>query len=309
MNNMMKPQTKTDFSAYTWRTFSYGLEPASPRPSYFSIRSPYNVPFGFNAPAEHQQQSGTNRRETHQQIQDGIHPQGNFENSPPNRASRNYRTSHENIEVPDYHLQPRQTDQQTFVPGEREFTDDAIIYPQPHDAPPFSPQQPDPPKRNVNSRNTPPKKGDTAGENCIYNLCESAPDYPEDLIVDQLSRSKQFDAFFNNTFPDILNKVLAEPENLCGSTKNTTFPRSAVNTKLVKRYIANVGEYRQGVKTEICNNDGEECMFGENFPLEYKSICVQRFTTIPLVAFDDDKNLLVESFDSPSCCVCMYKAA
>ncbi|KRT81511.1 hypothetical protein AMK59_6352 [Oryctes borbonicus] len=313
MNYMMKVPTKTDYSTYTWHTYAYELGP--PVPPYSNLRSQYNPPpFDFNAPAQ-QQQSESNLHGIHERTQGTVYPGTHFEDSSLNRASRNYRTSSGNADaVVDYHLQTRATERETYVPEERKFVDDAITYPQPHDAPAFNSHQQNPPRDqqgNVPAQtNTSPKKQDIVGHNCVYNLCEDASDYPEDLIVQQLSKSRQFDGFFNNTqIPVLTSKVFGGPENLCSSTQNTTFPRSAVNTKLVKRYIANVGDYKQGVTVETCNNKDEKCMFSENVPSQYTLTCEQRFTVIPLVTYDDDKKLLVESFESPSCCVCMYKIA
>lgn len=110
--------------------------------------------------------------------------------------------------------------------------DHAIVYPQDH---------------HVHSRNT----NNLNGSSCNFGLCEEAENYPAVEFRNLLNKTRAFDAFFNSTFPDLQSKNFGA-ENVCGSIVNTTFPKLAINTEQKKRYIANLEQFKQGIRIETC---------------------------------------------------------
>lgn len=144
-----------------------------------------------------------------------------------------------------------------------------------------------------------------------------------------LQSNKNLNSFFNvSHLPSVATKGVGSPENLCKADMKLIFPKVAVNTKQKKRYIANVDEYKQAIWVETCewvpislsisrdsllidsffrSEQNKKCQFSNFWPSNYVSICEQRYTITPLVALDDEMNTIVDTFQSPSCCVCLFK--
>lgn len=95
-------------------------------------------------------------------------------------------------------------------------------------------------------------------KDCVANICEKIDDYPEEFIKGILSRTRQFDKFFNNEIlPDIADRLKpesteSEEQPLCQTQKQISYPKAAMNTNNASKFIVNVDGYRQGLVFETC---------------------------------------------------------
>lgn len=93
---------------------------------------------------------------------------------------------------------------------------------------------------------------------CVANICEDIDGYPEQSIIEKLSKTRQFDQYFNNEIlPEIADRLKpdsteSEEQPLCQTQKQISYPKTAMNTNNSSKYIVNVDGYRQGLVFETC---------------------------------------------------------
>lgn len=159
------------------------------------------------------------------------------------------------------------------------------------------------------SQPTPPK----TKRKCLGNFCEDVDYYPTDLVKNALKKSKNLDSYFEeNTAIDIRNRGGFDDEEdsndtMCPTRTITKYPQTAVNTNRQEKFLVNVEGYRQGIVFQTCI-ENTNCRFHEGFPLEYESSCKQKYVKRSLAILSDDNQTTAwDSFEVPSCCVCVIK--
>lgn len=103
-------------------------------------------------------------------------------------------------------------------------------------------------------------------ESCDFGLCEGVDNYPQEKILRLLRNASHLRNYFKKTespttafSPSFANRNKDVPEDqsetLCSSTKITTFPKSARNTRNVEMTVVNVDGHTQGVVYEKCSQE------------------------------------------------------
>jgi len=148
-------------------------------------------------------------------------------------------------------------------------------------------------------------------------FCESADDYPEDIIKRKLKKQPKLllDLLYEEEVDDTQNKFGPESETekeLCTSTAQIKYPNKGQTNEGVFEFIVNDNENRQGIRVETCTNNGGECneLPAHILPLGYKSKCVQKYIIKTLVIFNrnsssDAQGFVTKPFEFPSCCSCV----
>ncbi|BES87845.1 Hypothetical protein NTJ_00651 [Nesidiocoris tenuis] len=144
-------------------------------------------------------------------------------------------------------------------------------------------------------------------------LCDEDENYPSDIIQRiPLETIKKFSHYFVNdslldTETPLAVKIDAVNEqDLCLSKEMLKFPKKAEATDNEMKYIVQIpGTKMQGVRVELCANEGSSCYYNDTFPLGYKTVCRQKYihrTFLTLVQGTD--KVETSEFSIPSCCVC-----
>uniref|UniRef100_A0A0A9XN41 Protein spaetzle n=1 Tax=Lygus hesperus TaxID=30085 RepID=A0A0A9XN41_LYGHE len=185
--------------------------------------------------------------------------------------------------------------------GQRPASSDTIIFPDSKEKDEIN--LPPPPKIRI----TPCPNGQT--------FCDDDDNYPSHYLR---KIPRQYFDPYNNFF---LNDTLVpeglstridgfDEQPLCLSKEELFFPKKAVATDKDTKLIVNTGNYLQGVRVELCLNEGSSCQFKESFPAGYTTVCRQKYIArkLVVVAAGDGANtqtpLSTSDFLFPSCCVC-----
>lgn len=141
---------------------------------------------------------------------------------------------------------------------------------------------------------------------CESKFCERDTNYPEKKLnslelwkykfdtpkVFKAKRSISSDAFLVET-------------KLCESKISFRRPQKLKNSHGRFRSIVNHLNYTQIVRFELCSSENFPCTFNI-YPKSIQSFCQQKYLTLKMLAFDEDKNCLVtERFPVPSSCDCL----
>ncbi|XP_044756475.1 protein spaetzle-like [Coccinella septempunctata] len=158
------------------------------------------------------------------------------------------------------------------------------------------------------------KKEEKPKKKCIRNFCEDVENYPETLIKNVLSRARNLEAYFKEaevTF-DISNRGgfdedEDDSDSMCPTKSITMYPKTAINTKKEEKFLINVEGHRQGIVFQTCI-ENSNCRFHEGFPTDYESSCKQKYVRRSLAILGDDNQTTAwDTFEVPSCCVCVIK--
>lgn len=102
-----------------------------------------------------------------------------------------------------------------------------------------------------------------------------------------------------------------EDENICEERSRYIFPKGANNTKEKFMFIVNLddrAQFRQKVKVTTCLNPGGSCGRGDLVLEDIETSCRQAFSEQKLLALSDNgKELVVDTFRFPSCCICKFR--
>jgi hypothetical protein len=144
---------------------------------------------------------------------------------------------------------------------------------------------------------------------CDSEFCENDENYPEEKLNSlnlwqykfddepKVAKSKRSLNFNSNS--DFLVEA-----KLCDSKISFVRPQKLKNVNEQFRTIVNHANYTQHVRMEICTSENFPCTFNI-YPKSVKSFCLQRTSTIRLLAFDEQRNCLVtEKFPIPTSCEC-----
>ncbi|KAL3276971.1 hypothetical protein HHI36_012334 [Cryptolaemus montrouzieri] len=149
---------------------------------------------------------------------------------------------------------------------------------------------------------------------CVQNFCEEVDDYPETLIRNIVSRTHALDAYFREAEIafELNNRGAFDEEDdskdlMCNVVSATLYPQTAVNTKEEEKILVNIDGFKQGLNFETCANDDSPCRFSETLPLGYKSTCKQKYVKRNLAILGENNKTSWDTFNVPSCCVCVIK--
>ncbi|KAK0172862.1 hypothetical protein PV328_006129 [Microctonus aethiopoides] len=142
-------------------------------------------------------------------------------------------------------------------------------------------------------------------------ICENVPNYPIDIIEQQLEEKQHLMHFqtedaivglSNNRFDDT-----EEQEPLCYTREQIMYPRGALTESDGYKYIVNTQDFVQGVRIEICVNEDSPCRLVDGFASGYKTMCEQKFIYRQLVAVMNHDEIGPQYFRIPSSCCCHVK--
>lgn len=144
------------------------------------------------------------------------------------------------------------------------------------------------------------------------SFCTNVRNYPEDKVEAMLKKQiSKFDVLFGDddiVQPlNISQRMSPGEDSLCRSVERIIYPKAGESKDLKWLYIINQQNYTQAVKIEECVNPEGECMFSENFPNGYVTMCKQSFIYRQLVAITKTGEIVKDNFKLPSCCKCIYK--
>lgn len=131
--------------------------------------------------------------------------------------------------------------------------------------------------------------------------------YPDTEYIESLLKKT------NGTFNKYLDKVktrddfsdASEPIPLCETYKRKFYPRIAKNEKHNNwHFIINSAKYHQPIRVEICHENSSPCLFHELFPFVYSPLCTQKYSKMPLIAFDTQDEIFRSEYEYPSHCSC-----
>lgn len=139
-------------------------------------------------------------------------------------------------------------------------------------------------------------------------FCMHATHYPEELINRAIRRNDSL-RLFQSVDPVSEVDYRLEFDELndspfCGSYVRLIYPRSAETMNRRWLYVVNQDNLRQGVRIEMCVNEGSVCGDLDDYlPGGYKASCKQKYIYRELVAVDDGI-VKKDTFRFPSSCCC-----
>jgi len=139
-------------------------------------------------------------------------------------------------------------------------------------------------------------------------FCENVTDYPRQLVNAAIARNASL-RFLESVdpMPDIEQRIDATDESICRFREQVVYPQTAQNKEKQWLFIVNQDDLKQGIRIEVCLNDGQECNMIEGFAEGYKTICKQKFIYRELAAVGNDGNIVKDQFRFPSSCCCHIK--
>ncbi|RLU15772.1 hypothetical protein DMN91_011528 [Ooceraea biroi] len=139
-------------------------------------------------------------------------------------------------------------------------------------------------------------------------FCERVVNYPEEL-VNQAIRNNESLKLLQKTdhVPNVEKLYFGETDDwpLCHSSMRTIYPRSAKTVTENWLYVINQNNFQQGIRVEVCVNEGSVCDDLENYvPEGYKVFCKQNYILRELMAVNNDGTIGKNNFKLPSNCCC-----
>ncbi|EZA51456.1 Protein spaetzle [Ooceraea biroi] len=144
-------------------------------------------------------------------------------------------------------------------------------------------------------------------ENSTY--CEEVSNYPRQLVNAAIARNASL-RFLGSIDPlsDIEQRIdSADDSPLCRYREQMIYPQSAKNKENQWLFVVNQDNLKQGIRIEVCMNDGQECSMIQDFAEGYKTSCKQKYIYRELAAVGSDGNVIKDSFRFPSSCCCHVK--
>jgi hypothetical protein len=138
-------------------------------------------------------------------------------------------------------------------------------------------------------------------------ICAGALNYPEEFLNSQELWKYKFDSAPKaiKTKRSIQSDSFLVETKLCESKISFRRPQRLRNSQGNVRTIVNHRNYTQVVRFELCSSENFPCTFNV-YPKSTKSFCQQKYLSLKLLAFDENKNCLVtEKFLVPSSCDCL----
>jgi len=139
-------------------------------------------------------------------------------------------------------------------------------------------------------------------------FCERAVNYPEELVNQAIRHNDNLKVLLQNTehTSDVEERFdFGDDWPLCRSYIRTIYPRSAKTARHNWLYVINQNNFQQGIRVEVCVNEGSVCDdLGDYVPEGYKIFCKQNYIFRELVAVNRDGTIGKNNFKLPSNCCC-----
>ncbi|KAJ3644711.1 hypothetical protein Zmor_022421 [Zophobas morio] len=147
---------------------------------------------------------------------------------------------------------------------------------------------------------------------CMFNICESDPHYPEEAVKRIVNQHRSFHSFLTGRVIEPIQGVSIstrshkESKPFCKMVDVQVTPKTMTDVENVKRRIVNVRNHSQILKFQKCNLEGGDQCYEERI-LDIKTKCVQMYSNIKLVTADVTNEVLeYHIFRIPTTCVCTY---
>lgn len=138
-------------------------------------------------------------------------------------------------------------------------------------------------------------------------FCENVADYPRQLVSAAIARNVSL-RFLESIDPMLVEQRIDVSEvPLCQYTDQVVYPQSAQNKEKQWLFIVNQEDLKQGIRIEVCLNEGQECNMIQGFAEGYKTSCKQKYIYRELAAVGNNGNIIKDQFRFPSSCCCHVK--
>ncbi|XP_029668728.1 uncharacterized protein LOC115238788 [Formica exsecta] len=140
-------------------------------------------------------------------------------------------------------------------------------------------------------------------------FCENVADYPRQLVNAAIARNASLRFLESiDPMPDIEQRIDTTDEvPLCRYSEQVVYPQTAQNKEKQWLFIVNQDNLKQGIRIEVCLNDGQECNMIQGFAEGYKTSCKQKYIYRELAAVGSSGNIVKDQFRFPSSCCCHVK--
>ncbi|KAH0945952.1 hypothetical protein HN011_008849 [Eciton burchellii] len=141
-------------------------------------------------------------------------------------------------------------------------------------------------------------------DNSMY--CENVPNYPKQLVNEAIARNASLRFLGSiDPLPDIEQRIdAADDFSLCQYQEQVIYPQTARNKENQWLFVVNQENLKQGVRIEVCIDDGKDCDMIQDFAEGYKTTCKQKYIYRELAAVGRHGNIFKDSFRFPSSCCC-----
>ncbi|KYM79380.1 Protein spaetzle [Atta colombica] len=147
-------------------------------------------------------------------------------------------------------------------------------------------------------------------------FCENVADYPRQLVNAAIQRNVSLRFLESvdtvDSMPDVDDveqriDTMSRESVLCPIREQVVYPQTAQNKENQWLFIVNQDDLKQGIRIEVCLNEGQKCNMVEGFAEGYKTSCKQKYIYRELAAVGSDGNIFKDQFRFPSSCCCHVK--
>lgn len=140
-------------------------------------------------------------------------------------------------------------------------------------------------------------------------FCEEVPDYPTDVINDAIMKNKALQNYENVDVIDSISQRVdvSDTEALCRAKERVIYPKSAETIDKEWLFVLNHQNFTQGVRIELCEEEGQACKLFDGFAEGYVTSCKQKYIYRELTAVVADGTIGHEFFRFPASCCCSTK--
>ncbi|XP_037955615.1 protein spaetzle-like isoform X1 [Teleopsis dalmanni] len=146
-------------------------------------------------------------------------------------------------------------------------------------------------------------------------FCTEVRNYPdlsnfESKLLDEFSKL-QF--FFSDELvqpQNVQQRINIGPDEsfFCTSEEKIIFPKAQLSKNNELLFIVNDNDkFKQGLRVELCSNEGSKCKYSDSLPNGVKATCKQNHIYRALVAITPNGTVVTDQFKVPSCCKCILK--
>ncbi|XP_049820713.1 uncharacterized protein LOC109595358 isoform X2 [Aethina tumida] len=150
---------------------------------------------------------------------------------------------------------------------------------------------------------------------CEFNMCDRADKYPTAQIQKSIRQGKALQykklagtVIQPGALPEsdkgMLRSLDTSLNNVCRTRKRTFFPQYIKGHNLEKKWIVNVKGFKQGVQYESCASEKPDNVIDI---ADSETKCVQHYTVVRLLAFNQKNEFEYAEYEVPTTCVCMFE--
>lgn len=140
-------------------------------------------------------------------------------------------------------------------------------------------------------------------------FCVNVPNYPTDFVNKAIMNDKKLQNYENVDVLDSISQRAGDVDahRLCRAKEQVIYPQSAETINKDWLYILNQQNFSQGVRVELCREEGQACRLVDGFAEGYTTHCVQKYIFRELTAITSDGTIGPEFFRFPASCCCNAK--